>query len=316
MGEGVLILDKRDQIVLVNEALVAKLRLPESSIVGHRICDFDWVKDEKALNQSMPWDVAQESNERQLGVRLSLKVGQGMLVFLVNAVPVGDGKGKSIGVIASFNDITELETQTQRIGDMEAELAQKGKDIDRKNRELHYLGSRDPLTNCYNRRTLFSQLGKCFEKRSSAGAEFSLIIVGIDHFKAVNNNHGHVVGDEIILGLAETLVFNIRPGDIVARIGGEEFCILLSGAPPDKAYALAEMFRKKIEVKTISGLKVTASFGVSSIRNGAVEPNELIQQADDALTESKRNGRNRTTSWNPKANSRLADPVAHDAITT
>lgn len=299
MAEGVLILDKREQIVLVNEALTAKLGIPEPALIGRRASELGWRREGKNVNAALPWFIAQETNQKQVGARLSLQNTKSYLVFRVNAVPIKDGKGKSLGVIASFDDVTELEEKSELLEQMISNLTQKQKDIEQKNKELNYLALRDPLTNCYNRRSLFSHLDNYF-KKSDPQDEYSLIMVDIDMFKNINDSHGHNTGDEVIKGLAETLLFNIRPGDMVARFGGEEFCILLPDTSPEKAYAIAEMCRKKIEAKTISGLKVTSSFGVSSVSYGARSSNELINQADEALYESKREGRNRTTLWDPK----------------
>lgn len=300
MAEGVLILDKREQIVLVNEALTTKLEISESLLIGRRASDLGWIKDSRNINAPMPWLLAQETNQKQVGARISLHVGEKYLVFRVNAVPIRDGKGKGLGVIASFDDVTELEEKSQLLKQMVDDLTEKQKDIERKNKELNYLASRDPLTNCFNRRSLFSHLDGYFKRRTPEDGDYSLIMADIDHFKNINDTHGHSTGDEVIRSMAETLLFNIRPGDIVARFGGEEFCILLPNTRPEQAHAIAEMCRKKVEARTISGLKITCSFGVSSIRYGAESANELISQADEALYESKRNGRNRTTSWDPK----------------
>lgn len=300
MAEGVLILDKREQIVLVNEALSAKLGIPESAMIGRRASDLGWRREGKHSSAAMPWFIAQETNQKQVGARLSLYAANRYLVFRVNAVPIKDGKGKSLGIIASFDDVTELEEKSQLLEQMIKDLTEKQKDIEHKNKELNYLASRDPLTNCYNRRSLFTHLDSYFKKRGPEDNEYSLIMADIDLFKNINDCHGHSTGDEVIRGLAETLLFNIRPGDIVARFGGEEFCILLPHTSPERAYAIAEMCRKKIESKTISGLKITSSFGVSSVLYGATTSNELISQADEALYESKREGRNRTTLWDPK----------------
>lgn len=106
------------------------------------------------------------------------------------------------------------------------------------------------------------------------------------------------IGDTIICGVANILQGCIRQNDIIARFGGEEFCIILSGAYKEQAMRIAETMRKKVESSHFDGIKVTCSFGVTSIQFDAKTPIELIGQADLALYKSKNSGRNQTTLWN------------------
>lgn len=119
----------------------------------------------------------------------------------------------------------------------------------------------------------------------------------IDHFKRVNDTYGHNVGDEVIKGVAKIIREALRKGDIVARFGGEEFCIILPNVDTDRAMALAETIRARVQGAVFADVSVTASFGVSSLRFNAKDPKELIAQADTALYESKHNGRNQCTLW-------------------
>lgn len=168
----------------------------------------------------------------------------------------------------------------------------------RENRELDYLAARDPLTNCYNRRVLINTLEHDFTALSDE-QEYSVILVDIDHFKAVNDNYGHNMGDEVLCGVARLLQSAVRQNDMIARYGGEEFCILLPNTNIDKALQSAENMRQLIENSAFEDVNVTCSFGVSSSRFNAQTSSELIQQADVALYQSKDNGRNRVTQWQP-----------------
>ena len=166
----------------------------------------------------------------------------------------------------------------------------------KRNRELDYLAARDPLTNCYNRRFLSDLMNRDFSDLELLG-EYSVIMADIDHFKAVNDNHGHNAGDAVLRGVANTLQNNVRQNDVAARYGGEEFCIILPDAPIEQAARIAEAIRQKVEGSSFDNIKVTCSFGITSIRFNAKTPTELIGQADVALYQSKINGRNRVTLW-------------------
>ena len=119
-------------------------------------------------------------------------------------------------------------------------------DSRKRNKELNYLAARDPLTECYNRRVLFELMNQDFEHLESIG-EYCVIMVDIDFFKEINDTHGHSVGDTVIHDVAKILQSDIRKNDIVARFGGEEFCIVLHGVTQDKAMHIANTMCLTIE---------------------------------------------------------------------
>lgn len=186
-------------------------------------------------------------------------------------------------------------------------MYRKSIDSKAKNKELDYLASRDPLTNCYNRRSLFNIMKEYFST-SDLNGEYCIIMIDIDHFKRVNDTYGHCAGDTVIQGVANVLQHGVRQNDIVARIGGEEFCIILNFVPQDKAIAIAEKMRKKIENTPFNDISVTASFGVTSIKFEAKRPSELINQADLALYQSKETGRNKVSLWNTSLQDNQKNP--------
>jgi len=168
----------------------------------------------------------------------------------------------------------------------------------KRNKELDYLATRDPLTNCYNRRALFEHMYRDFEGSKQLD-EYCIIMVDIDHFKNVNDTYGHSMGDDVICGVAEVLKANLNELDIVARFGGEEFCVYLHQANENKALEIAERMRSQIEKNHFGDINVTCCFGVSSIKFKAKSYLELITQADLALYQSKSLGRNQVTMWAP-----------------
>lgn len=298
LAEGVLILDKREQIVLANTSLMENLDRTEQNLVGKKASSLGWQLIEHQEAKELPWLLALKSNLKQVNVRLSLhRADQPTKIFRVNAVPILDAKGSSQGTIAVFDDITELEEKTLLLEDMIKELAKSRAAIESQNKELTFLATRDPLTNCFNRRALYDYLeGKTGGSRKSDSG-YACIMADIDHFKRVNDTYGHGVGDDVIKMMAATIKEVVRENDVVARMGGEEFCIILPNTSLAVAHTIAERCREKIWSKTTGGVKVTASFGVTSVSLGAKNSTEIIHQADEALYSSKENGRNRVTSW-------------------
>ena len=130
--------------------------------------------------------------------------------------------------------------------------------------------------------------------RGSYLKDVSLILMDLDFFKKVNDTHGHPVGDEVLRKAAALLMGSVRPVDMVARMGGEEFAILLRGANAAVAAQHAEHLRSKIaglSFKTARKLRVTASFGIASTKH-STDAAELYKLADDALYRAKHEGRN------------------------
>jgi len=297
LAEGVLILDKREHIVLANTSILENLKKSEQILLGKKASSLGWQLIENKNTKEFPWLTALSSNIKQVNIYLSLPTAEQTKIFRVNAVPILDAKGSSQGTIAVFDDITELEEKRQLLEDMIKELAKSRAAIESQNKELTFLATRDPLTNCFNRRALYE-----FLEGKSAGSlkpntDYACIMADIDNFKSVNDTHGHGVGDEVIKTMASTIKEVVREKDIVARIGGEEFCIILPNTSLEVARGIAERCREKIWSKTTSGVRVTASFGVTSIALGAKDSAAIMHQADEALYASKENGRNRVTSW-------------------
>ena len=165
-----------------------------------------------------------------------------------------------------------------------------------RNKELGYLATRDPLTNCFNRRVLFDLMKRDFA-RNPQPEDYCVIMIDIDYFKSINDSYGHSIGDSVLRGVANTLQSCVRQTDVVARFGGEEFCIVLPDTSSHQAMRVAENMRESIQICRFDDIAITCSLGVTSIRFNATTPSELIDQADLALFKSKSLGRNQVTLW-------------------
>jgi diguanylate cyclase len=175
---------------------------------------------------------------------------------------------------------------------------------------------KDPLTEMANRRVFDDHLARDVARSARTGSPVCLLMIDIDHFKSVNDSFGHHVGDQVIKLIGKTLREAVRTSDVAARLGGEEYGIILSDAPLDKACEVAERIRRTIDgYKSISGgregrqHKVTVSIGVSAFQPGD-DPTSLYVRADACLYAAKRQGRNRVVSAPGPAASAEIEPPA------
>lgn len=165
-------------------------------------------------------------------------------------------------------------------------------------RKMFESASRDGLTGTFNKRYFTERLASEFSYARRHNSALSLVIFDIDHFKAVNDTHGHLAGDHILSALASVVTPAIRGEDVFARYGGEEFAILSRSAESPAAVALGQRLRKTVEESTFVSdgkpLRVTISVGVATLAHvDAQSADDLIAAADDALYRAKDNGRNR-----------------------
>ena len=159
------------------------------------------------------------------------------------------------------------------------------------------IAHRDPLTNIFNRNYFFNEL--TVQSASAKKTPYCVMIMDIDHFKKVNDTWGHPVGDQVIKTVVNIIGKSIRPDDLLARVGGEEFGVLLTDIDTERAKALAERIRENVERLTGDNpeyaipQKVTISIGAVVTQKNELNPKEIYQLADNALYEAKETGRNK-----------------------
>ncbi len=167
--------------------------------------------------------------------------------------------------------------------------------------EMRQQASMDSLTGLANRKTFDATLESALASAANEGKNLCLMMLDIDHFKKINDQHGHLIGDKVLKYVAATLKKMVKGKDLVARYGGEEFSIILEDTPTSGAVALAENIRVAIEQSRLKRTDtdeslgdVTISIGLENMRVGD-ESNGLIARADTALYHSKNEGRNKVT---------------------
>jgi len=195
---------------------------------------------------------------------------------------------KLVNISEAFE--TELEKQKEELEVLKTELKQTKE-----------LAETDPLTNLKNRRAFEECMAKTCLEGLNKGEPISLLMLDIDFFKKVNDKYGHPIGDKVICFVAEILVKNLKGKDLAARIGGEEYAVLLPGTSLNNATALAENLREIIETSRLTISKtqekldqVTISIGVTSYKRGETT-DSFSSRADKALYSSKNRGRNKVT---------------------
>lgn len=184
---------------------------------------------------------------------------------------------------------SDLSDSTQEISFLKGELDQ-----------ARQQASLDALTNLHNRRGFDLAIEETMVTSLSEELNFCLLILDIDHFKIINDTHGHLVGDKVLIGLSKLLTKHMRGNDYLARFGGEEFSVILRETPITGAFSVAENLRKSIEKLRLKHVKtgeqigqVTISIGVANYRKGESVV-DLIHRCDRALYRAKSLGRNRT----------------------
>lgn len=303
LAEGLLIVDKQGYIVFSNSAFAHKIGVMPNELLGKDSSEFEWENDSANPDCiKLPWLCVLEGKELPGGITVRLKTElEQVYTFNVNASPISAAAGNIRGALITFDDVTELEIKNKELSRTLNKLEHSQDEITRQNKELQVLATRDPLTGALNRRSLFQGFETLFTEARQEGEELSCIMLDIDHFKAVNDQFGHAVGDEVIKSLADILAEHSRSNDLVGRYGGEEFCVVLPGVSAEICFRIAERMRLAVESDTgtrLTGeLQITSSFGVSSLSSGASSHSELVEQADFALYEAKQNGRNRVVCW-------------------
>lgn len=212
-----------------------------------------------------------------------------------------DKEGKAIPVVVnikldkqgrSFWSLYECSNRDK----LQSELIKAKEKLEEQSEKLFHLATTDPLTGLLNSRELAAQANKVVQQATRSSSTYAILSIDVDFFKRVNDTHGHQIGDKVLKHLASLLVEQRRTNDLVARVGGEEFVLLLPDINQGNAFKFAEKIRKKVEHHSIDNLDITVSIGlVVSQKDRPKDFEELLNLSDKALYESKNSGRNKTT---------------------
>lgn len=195
--------------------------------------------------------------------------------------------------------LTQAELQKAIVAAVEkVELLAK---IESQRAELEKLAITDPLTGLYNRRFFMNRLGEEVDRARRYGMSVSLLMIDLDHFKQINDHHGHLAGDRVLKSVAE-IMKQLRKTDFACRYGGEEFCLLLTNTDILSARNVAERIRKSVAATVANAAelpteRITCSIGISSLTKSNDTPEDLLMRADEGLYSAKSAGRDRVCSY-------------------
>lgn len=219
---------------------------------------------------------------------------------------VGDGDEAAIAFDLGADDVVGPDVTPAELAVRTRSLVRRKRQGDQQRARMQdslRLALVDPLTGLYNRRHALPQLEAIAARAAATGDPFAVMVIDLDRFKQVNDQHGHAAGDQVLVEVARRLGVNLRVDDLLARIGGEEFLVVLPDCPMPEARRVAERLCEAIEerpVQLASGqaLTVTVSIGVAVSSPRMPRPvaaDRVMEQADLALLESKGSGRNQVT---------------------
>jgi diguanylate cyclase (GGDEF)-like protein/PAS domain S-box-containing protein len=245
--------------------------------------DFDFYSKEIAAGYFADEQKVILSGQPLVGQQEPRKDFLGRRCLLTTKVPLRDAAGRTVGTIGIGRDITKLK-------EVEAEL-------NRARDELAFKAAHDSLTSLLNRDAILEMLGRELARSVRENGRTTVLLGDLDHFKNINDIHGHPIGDEVLQEVARRLMKTVRPYDLVSRFGGEEFLVVLPGCASPDALARANHLREAIAaspIPTADGpIPLTISIGVLVAQEwGQPTSEEVLREVDAALYASKASGRN------------------------
>lgn len=207
-------------------------------------------------------------------------------------IPLRTPEGYNVGALCA------IDRQPRQFTDSEVAMLKNLAKIVEKEMELRRIAERDVLTGALTRRAFAERALAEIDRFHRYGRECTLVLADLDHFKSVNDTYGHIAGDCVLREVARLVTDMKRDGDILGRLGGEEFAVLLLETSAASACAAVERFRRKLEEHLIAlpggeVLKVTASFGIAGVKPQFSSVDDWLEAADKPLYAAKRLGRNR-----------------------
>lgn len=279
VGDAIFVLDADDRLVDVNLAsqrLAARLGgEPSGSLLGRPA-----------------WTVLPSWRDQQqvTAGEHHLETPDGPLDLDLRISEVRDRHGRLLGRVVVVRDVTELNDQRRQ-------LTEQLFIIDGLRSDLAEQSVRDDLTGLHNRRHLIRRLEDDLERARSRARPLSIIILDLDDLKAINDQHGHAIGDALLVAISSALLGGLRPGQTVARFGGDEFVVLLPDVGIDEALRIAETLRARctnVRVGSRRGpVTTTLSGGLAAFPGSGWSGPELLRNADAALYAAKHAGRDR-----------------------
>ncbi|WP_411735614.1 diguanylate cyclase [Paenibacillus sp. M2] len=309
---GILVLDENEVIVEANKASRSFMDLH----VGDSFDMEAFLESVQVVGSCREFVNHYKKKENTLShIEVIVERDNNIRHYILQSSPIVDSALVPIGHILTFQDVSQERFYVKEMNRQNVTLQERNQALDlirqelsEANRKLEELALTDSLTNCYNRRYLTQHLNHEVITNIQYKTPFSLLLLDIDYFKAINDRYGHVIGDEVLVRTAEAVKQSIRSTDILTRYGGEEFMIYLPHTEHDLANQIAERVRTAVESNRIMvdheimQVSITISIGILSFEDFEVEHvpdnpegylTQLFAAVDKALYQAKQNGRNR-----------------------
>ena len=306
VSTGIMVLDEHSRVLEINKGAAPFVTASKGDIFD--MSKYLQMHSAKEETNDFLYKFRYHPQERiQTEIALS---GNPVRHVSIQVSPIMDRRGKFIGRIITFHDVTdlrklvdEMNSKNEALHERNLELITIQEELYQLNQKLEKMAITDSLTGCYNRRYLMSQMEHEVLLCKRYRIPFAVLLFDIDYFKQINDSYGHLAGDEVLKRTAQVVRDNLRRTDILARYGGEEFTIYLPHTAPDQAMMLAfrimEAVRQNQVVVGTDVIRVTISMGVfaESGENLTFDDpqtylREVFARADAALYEAKNGGRN------------------------
>jgi diguanylate cyclase (GGDEF)-like protein/PAS domain S-box-containing protein len=271
--------DSAGRFLQVNPALCEMLGLDADALMGTTCFDVTHPDDREGHGRPLRAALAGEAHEIRDELRL-VRADGGAITVQVRATSVRDRDGAPLYLVCHVQDVTEDRRQEAH---------------------LRYLANHDPLTGLVNRRRFEEELDRAVAQARRHEPAGALLVVDLDNFKYVNDTFGHAAGDRLLLAAAEAMRSRLRDSDVIGRLGGDEFGVILSRASVEDARTVAEALltaiRKDAHIEVAGRpVRISASVGVSPISGGdPLSAEQLLAEADVAMYDAKEAGRDRAT---------------------
>jgi diguanylate cyclase (GGDEF)-like protein/PAS domain S-box-containing protein len=279
---GILLVNRTGRITFANANAEKVLGLPREEIVRRTHDAREWHITDPAGNPvpeaDLPVRRAMSGGQPVYDVQLAFAWpnGRRQILLSINASPLFDQAGEIEGVVVAIEDITERKHMEQ---------------------ELERQAHTDFLTGAASRRHFLARAEEAIRLARRYSHPLSLLMLDLDHFKAVNDTHGHHVGDLVLKALVQVSWQTLRDVDVLGRLGGEEFAILLPETDADHALQVAERLRQTVAAAKVpfddGSIDFTVSIGAATLVDSDTDIDTFLNRADEALYEAKRTGRNR-----------------------
>lgn len=289
---GIVVIDRRFDIEIFNRFMQVHSGINAESVIGSNIFDlFPYLEDEwfkRRVNTVFDLDIpvytTWEQRDNVFDFALQLPVHHETRCMYQNTtfIPLHSATDEVSKVAIVVYDVTETADNRVKL--------EAAKD------ELLRLSRTDKLTALWNRGYWEERMHEEFNRFKRSGADVSLVMFDIDHFKKINDNYGHQLGDEAIRAVSRTVLQTSREVDICGRYGGEEFAVILPDTGLEGAQVFCERLRQAIEEMTVThgkqSVQFTISLGISLLNDSVGKASEWLERADKALYQSKEGGRN------------------------